>query len=74
MIIKEERMPARIDKNAYIEGKGVTCPFCGSPQIEGGFVEIDAGKALQEIGCTECHESWQDVYELIDVVPCGTAE
>jgi formate dehydrogenase maturation protein FdhE len=74
LVIKEERMAAMIEKDAYIKGKGITCPFCGSRQIEGGFVDIEAGKVFQEMGCTACQGSWQDVYELIDVIPRGTGE
>jgi formate dehydrogenase maturation protein FdhE len=60
-----------MDKEQYIKTKGLTCPFCGSESIEGGFVEIDTGKALQEIACNQCRSKWQDVYELVDMVPIG---
>ena len=51
----------------YIEKGGVGCLFCGSDNIEGGFIEIDVGRALQKIGCNECSAEWQDVYKLVDV-------
>ena len=43
-----------IDKDAYIESKGLTCPFCGAGPVEGGFTpcfdlitqQIAAGKAV----------------------------
>ena len=41
------------------------CPFCGSDQIEGGFVEIDSHGAHQTVGCIECHKSWIDEYVLV---------
>ena len=56
-----------LDKKAHIKGKGLSCPFCGSSSIQGGFIEIEKGKALQGMGCTECEAHWQDVYELIDI-------
>ena len=58
-----------LDKKAHIKGKGLSCPFCGSALIRGGFIEIEEGKAFQQMGCTECEAEWQDVYELIDVNP-----
>ncbi|MBW1781259.1 MAG: hypothetical protein JRL30_11020 [Deltaproteobacteria bacterium] len=58
-----------IAKEAHIKGKGLTCPFCGSVMIEGGFIEIEAGKAFQRMACADCEQSWQDIYELIDISP-----
>ena len=58
-----------LDKKAHIKGKGLSCPFCGSSSIQGDFIEIEAGKAFQQMGCTECEAKWQDVYELIDINP-----
>ena len=58
-----------IDKQAYIKGKGLSCPFCGAESIQGGFIHIEAGKAFQEMGCSECAGTWQDVYQLVDVIP-----
>jgi hypothetical protein len=51
----------------YLATGAITCPFCGSPHIEGGSVDVDAGGASQEIGCSECNEEWIDVYTLTDV-------
>ena len=58
-----------IDKQLHIKGKGLSCPFCGSSSIQGGFIEIETGKAFQKMGCTACEAHWQDVYELIDMIP-----
>ena len=55
-----------LNKSAYIKGNGLTCPFCSAELIEGGLVQIDAGMAFQKMGCTECEETWQDVYKLVD--------
>ncbi|VGO12401.1 hypothetical protein PDESU_00953 [Pontiella desulfatans] len=38
------------------------CPVCGSPHIEGGIVEICGMEAVQEMICTECGASWEEVY------------
>lgn len=56
-------------KNTYIEAGGVCCPFCGSSDIEGQSVEVDAGRATQSMGCLACHREWTDQYVLADVIP-----
>jgi formate dehydrogenase maturation protein FdhE len=64
-----EELNAMIDKESYIESKGLACPFCGSESIQGGFIEIQAAEAYQEMGCRECERNWHDVYRLVDVMP-----
>ena len=63
-----------MDKKAYIESKGAMCPFCRAESIQGGFIRIEAGKAFQEMGCTECEGSWEDVYQLVDVISIEKGE
>ena len=41
-----------------------TCPACGSPQLEGGFVEIQGMEAVQAVSCTECEAAWKEVYSF----------
>jgi hypothetical protein len=60
-----------IDKATYIRAKGLICLYCGSEAIEGGFIEIDAGEAFQNMSCSQCRGKWQDVYRLVDVVRLG---
>ena len=57
-----------IDKESYIKGGGLFCPFCDAESVQGGFTDIEAGKAFQEMCCSECEGTWQDVYELSDVI------
>ena len=54
-------------RNSYIETGANSCPFCGSPHIEGGQIDIDSCFASQEVSCTECHKEWHDIYTLSDV-------
>ena len=62
-----------INKKTHIKKKGLICPFCESSSIQGGFIEIEEGKAIQQMGCVDCEAKWQDIYELIDMIPdCGT--
>ena len=48
----------------YTEKSGVSCPECGSGDIEGGHIEVDEGGATQEIGCGACNSHWTDTYTL----------
>ena len=48
----------------YISKGGVLCPNCGSWDIAGGGVDIDAGIAWQEISCNSCNAEWTDTYRL----------
>jgi hypothetical protein len=57
-----------VNKNAYIGGKGVFCPFCLSVSIEGSAIEVQAGTASQEMHCPECGKTWHDIYTLVDIV------
>jgi len=58
-----------IDKKTYLSSKGLICPLCGSKLIHGGFIQIESGRAFQDMRCLECEGTWQDVYQLIDVIP-----
>ena len=63
-----------IDKATYIKAKGLICPYCEAQSIEGGFIEVQAGEAFQNMSCYQCRGKWQDVYHLVDVVPLGKEE
>ena len=65
-----ERGSAMLNKRRYIKERGLSCPFCGSSSIEGGFIKVETGKAFQKMCCAKCEERWQDIYELIDVRIC----
>jgi formate dehydrogenase maturation protein FdhE len=51
-------------KKAYMENAANLCPFCKSPDITGGSVDIDGREAWQEVSCNECPGEWRDVYTL----------
>lgn len=53
---------------AYLAAGGVKCPFCGSADISGGFVNIDADGASQRVECQSCGRHWFDLYRLSDVL------
>jgi len=51
-------------KQKYMESRGSICPFCGSTDISGGSVNIEAAQAWQNVSCNDCGETWRDVYTL----------
>lgn len=56
-------------KTEYVENGGVVCPYCGSGNLDGGFVEIDGGGASQTVRCLDCYRSWTDLYTLTEILP-----
>ena len=69
--MRKEGAKGMVDKAAYIKAKGLICPHCGADAIEGGFIEVQAGEAFQNMSCSQCRGKWQDIYHLVDVVPLG---
>lgn len=57
-----------ISKGNYIKAKGLICPYCGAESIEGGFIQVEAGEAFQDMSCSQCEGKWQDIYRLVDLV------
>lgn len=53
----------------YVTKQGLHCPFCESVEFTGGFIEVSAGKASQEVTCTECGGAWLDEYQLVGFTP-----
>ena len=53
---------------AYLDAGGTFCPFCRSPQIEGGPVEIDPHGAMQPMSCLSCNRTWHDIHQRVDIV------
>lgn len=60
-----------ISPAAYAAGGGIRCPFCGSRNIRGEHIEVEGGKAYQEVGCDDCDKSWLDEYKLVGWIPKG---
>ncbi|NTW34545.1 MAG: DUF1178 family protein [Syntrophobacteraceae bacterium] len=52
------------DFKKYLETGGVSCPFCGSHNIEGQSFDIDEDGVTQEVGCNDCCREWIDSYKL----------
>lgn len=52
----------------YLKDQGARCPFCGSEDVEGGFVEIDCRRAYQKVRCNACNQAWHDGYTLDSVM------
>jgi len=52
----------------YLKEGGVRCPFCRSDQIQGEDIDIDAGRAYQDMKCLDCDSVWTDTYALDGVI------
>jgi len=55
------------DIDKYINHRGLHCPYCNSPEIEGNYVNVDAGFAWQKIKCLNCDKSWINIYKLVNI-------
>ena len=58
----------------YLQQRGLTCPFCGTWDIEGGSIDFEAGEIAQRIFCHACNEQWTDVYKLTAVADPDSGE
>lgn len=59
------RKLATIDFEAHVANGGVSCPQCGSSNIGGDGVEIEAHGATQECYCDDCDLEWNNFYKLV---------
>lgn len=50
----------------YCKHGGGHCPYCGSVDITGGSIQIDAATAWQTITCSTCEKQWTDIYSLTE--------
>jgi len=49
----------------YVAGAGVSCPFCGSGDLETiEGPQVDGRDCWQEVECRDCGKTWRDVYHL----------
>ena len=56
-----------ISVKKYVASGGVVCPFCLESNLHGGDIDVDEGRALQNIDCHSCGASWTDVYTLTGI-------
>lgn len=61
----DEQAGASMSQKDYVERHGNHCPVCGSDMIYGEAAETGNGRSVQEMGCHQCHATWNDVYQLI---------
>ena len=59
-------MPQLTDeqKQKYVDAIGTNCPYCGSGDISGASIVIEANNAYQPIDCMKCGKRWHDRYIL----------
>lgn len=51
----------------YLNSDGVNCPYCGSTDITGRALDMEAGVVTQTIDCASCNEQWNDIYTLVGI-------
>jgi transposase-like protein len=64
---EEKNMPET--SREYCAHGGTHCPHCGSDDIEGGSIQIDAATAWQPITCNTCGKKWNDIYTIAAYEP-----
>lgn len=57
-----------VASDTYLSEGGTKCPYCGSVDLVGGFVETSRGIATQFMQCSDCQKDWTDQYELTGYV------
>jgi transposase-like protein len=59
----------KMSQKQYVKIDGIRCPYCGSDNIKGEDIEVDAGIAIQDVFCEDCDKSWSDTYKLTGYIP-----
>lgn len=62
---REKFTTAQVEK--YIASGGVICPACGSHDIGGASIGVEAGHAFQNVSCNDCGADWTDEYILTSI-------
>ena len=52
----------------YAQEGGVTCPVCGSDEIDTGSLQVYSSIAWADCECLVCESTWRDQYKLIGYV------
>jgi transposase-like protein len=52
-------------KQTYIGGGGVYCPYCHSHNITA--LIFDGEGMCQPVRCEDCGKEWNDIYQLVDI-------
>ena len=52
-------------ENEYVEGRGLKCPLCRSPDVVCGRADFDGDiNICQDVSCRECDASWTDHFTM----------
>lgn len=54
-------------KERYVKERSGHCPYCDEIDIAGGHIEVDGNSAWQNITCSVCNRTWDDIYTLTDI-------
>lgn len=55
-----------VTQEKHVLNNAVSCPVCGSDDIQGDSYDFDSKDAIlrQEMSCLTCDSEWYDVYRL----------
>lgn len=65
-----QHVTVRINNEAetdYLANCGTKCPHCGSAELTGRALEVDAMIAWQPMSCETCGASWTDLFKLTGI-------
>jgi DNA-directed RNA polymerase subunit RPC12/RpoP len=55
---------------AYVEHKGVRCPYCESCNLVGSsLVDWSEMEAREDVECGECGNKWMNIFTLTGIAP-----
>ncbi len=43
------------------------CPFCGSTNIIGGYVDCGSDMAFRDVQCNDCQKVWTEEFKLTGI-------
>jgi len=56
------------ERQAYVKCGYARCPYCKSDNLDMCERNSDSNWIADKVQCFTCEKSWQDIYELVDIV------
>lgn len=68
--VLEDGIVSAEKKQQYIDCDGVSCPFCGSADIEAGGPKVSdySEEVFEKTTCNSCGKKWKDIYQIVNIV------
>jgi hypothetical protein len=62
--MSEHKVLTPAEQAEYVKSGYSECPYCGTFDISGRSIDIEANVAWQKVDCSICERDWTDVYFL----------